>query len=335
MAFTRPRRRSAGGLFLLSVFVGLLAGAGLWLSVHALPLWELLPPVTAAAALLPIAASPTPEPPVYAAPPSGMLVRQETVHTIIPDRPRLEVITYTVQAGDTVFGIADRFSITPETIMWSNGDLEHNPDMLGIGQDLIILPVSGVYHKVAAGETVESLATRFKVEPEAITAYALNNLSEPYALTAGQMLVVPGGEKPYVPRRVSQYAGAVPSDARRGSGAFGWPASGYITQKYWNLHRALDVGAPVGTPVVASDSGYVTYAGWDSSGYGNLIIIDHGNGYVTLYAHLSAFQVKTGDSVGKGGRIGSVGSTGNSTGPHLHFEIRYHDVQRNPAGFLP
>ncbi len=87
--------------------------------------------------------------------------------------------------------------------------------------------------------------------------------------------------------------------------------------------------------MVASDSGYVLHAGWDRSGYGNLIIIDHGNGYRTYYAHLSKMLVKQGESVAQGQRIGSVGSTGNSTGSHLHFEIRWHNVQRNPFGFLP
>jgi len=327
-------RRSLVGLFALSLFVGLLVGAAIWMSGHALPVWDLLPGVWAPES----ASTPTPSEPVsisYAAPSSGLLVRAALAHTIIPDRPRLNIITYTVQSGDSVHAIADRFSISPETIMWSNGELELHPDMLKIGQGLTILPLSGVYHKVAKGDTLESLAKKFKVEPEAIAEYHLNDLIPPYNLASGQMLVIPGGEKPYVPRRVSRYAGPIPADASKGVGIFGWPVSGRITQKYWSLHRAIDIGAVIGTPVVAADSGYVMYAGWDNSGYGNLIIIDHSNGYRTLYAHLSAFDVATGQSVAKGTRIGAVGSTGRSTGAHLHFEIRYRDVQRNPLGFLP
>lgn len=329
----RRARRSALGLFALSIFVGLLAGTALWLNAHPFPLWDLVFP--AAQAALPAAPTPPGPVPTYEARHSGMLVRGALAQTIIPERPRLDIITYTVQPGDTVHAIAKKFDISPETVVWANGDLELHPDILKIGQELVILPVSGVYYQVQEGDTLEAVAKKFKADPQAIAAYPLNGLSPPYDLTPGQMLIIPGGEKPYVPRRVSQYVGPIPEDASKGTGVFGWPVSGRITQIFWNLHRAIDIGAPLGTPVVAADSGYVVYAGWDDSGYGNLVIIDHGNGYRTLYAHLSSFSVTTGQSVAKGERIGAVGSTGNSTGPHLHFEIRYHDVQRNPLGFLP
>lgn len=329
----RRARRSVLGLFALSLFVGLLAGTALWLEGHPLPLWDLALPALHASA--PTAEPPSLSAPAHQAPPSGMLVRAALAQTIIPERPRLEIITYTVQPGDTVHAIAQKFGISPETVVWANGDLELHPDILKIGQELVILPVSGVYYQVQEGDTLEAVAKKFKADPQAIAAYHLNRLSPPYTLTSGQWLVIPGGEKPYVPRRVHQYTGPIPADASKGTGTFGWPVSGRITQIFWNLHRAVDIGAPAGTPVVAADSGFVIYAGWDDSGYGNLIILDHGNGYVTLYAHLSEMLVSAGQSVAKGTRIGSVGSTGNSTGPHLHFEIRYRDVQRNPLGFLP
>lgn len=329
----RRARRSVLGLFALSIFVGLLAGTAFWLDQHPLPLWDLVLPAPRVSA--PTAEAPLPAALAYKAPPSGMLVRAALAQTTIPERPRLEIITYTVQPGDTVHAIAQRFGISPETVVWANGDLELHPDILKIGQELVILPVSGVYYQVQEGDTLEAVAKKFKADPQAIATYHLNHLSPPYTLTAGQWLVIPGGEKPYVPRRVHQYAGPIPADASKGTGAFGWPVSGRITQIFWNLHRAVDIGAPKGTPVVAADSGFVIYAGWDDSGYGNLIIIDHGNGYVTLYAHLAEMFVSVGQSVAKGTRIGSVGSTGNSTGPHLHFEIRYRGVQRNPLGFLP
>lgn len=265
----------------------------------------------------------------------GPLTRMAVPFTTIPERPRLDVEIYAVQPGDTVFGIAERFGLKPETIMWSNRDLELNPDLLRVNDELVILPVDGVYHEVKAGDTVVALAKKYKVQPADIIGYAWNGLENAdQTLQPGNYLIVPGGEKPLIQRTVSVYTGPVPKNAARGSGTFVWPAGGTITQQYWNGHRALDIGSWVGNPVVASDSGYVVYAGWDRSGYGNLIIIDHGNGYRTYYAHLNKILVRTGESVGQGQHIGSVGNTGNSTGPHLHFEIRYTNVLRNPFGFL-
>ena len=147
--------------------------------------------------------------------------------------------------------------------------------------------------------------------------------------------MVPGGTKPYVPRQVVAYSGPIPEDATTGSGSFGWPAAGQITQGYWDRHRAIDIGSWEGAPVIAADSGYVVAAGWDDGGYGRMVVIDHGNGFQTLYAHLQVYYVEVGSSVAKGQAIAEVGITGNSTGPHLHFEVRKNQVQRNPFGFLP
>ena len=266
---------------------------------------------------------------------NGSLIKAPVPHTTIPERPRLEVITYTVQSGDSVFGIAERFGISPQTIMWSNGRLEDNPDLLNVGQELVILPTSGVYHIVEKGDTLESIAEKYKVEVSAITDYEVNGLKEPYKLTPGIALVVPGGEKPYIPRFVHRYTGPIPEDASRGSGNFVWPASGSITQKFWSHHPAVDIGAPKGTPVVASDSGFVVYAGWDDSGYGRMLLIDHGNGWHTLYAHLDVYLVDYEQSVAQGQQIGTVGRTGNATGPHLHFEIWQGNSKRNPLLLLP
>jgi len=263
------------------------------------------------------------------------LTRAAVPKTTIPKRVRTEVIVYTVQAGDTLLDIAERFGISGETIMWANGRMEENPDLLAIGQELILLPVSGVYHTVQENDTLVSIAARYKVEISAIIEYDGNDLEEPYDLEIGQKLIVPGGEKPYVPRRVFAYSGPVPEDATKGSGAFGWPVSGRITQKFWNGHRAIDIGAPQGMPIYAADSGYVAVAGWSDIGYGRMVIIDHGNNFQTLYAHMQVFYVEAGQSVGKGQKIGVVGSTGNSTGPHLHFEIILKGVRRNPLIYLP
>jgi murein DD-endopeptidase MepM/ murein hydrolase activator NlpD len=268
---------------------------------------------------------------------SQVLVRAAAPRTIIPERTRAEITHYVVQSGDTIFGIAAQYGLAPETIMWANGRfVEDNPDLLRVGQELVILPVDGVYHQVGGGDTVEKIAAAYKVEPAAIINYPINGLEANNSqITAGQWLIVPGGTKPYVPRTVVAYSGPIPEDASKGSGVFGWPTAGQITQGYWDRHRALDIGAWNGAPVVAADSGYVVAAGWDDSGYGRIVVIDHGNGFQSLYAHMQVYYVEVGDSVAQGETIGEVGTTGNSSGPHLHFEIHNGGAQRNPFGFLP
>lgn len=249
--------------------------------------------------------------------------------------PRREITTYTVQTGDTLYGIAEKFGISADTIMWASGRLEDHPDLLKIGQVLTILPVDGIYHTVVAGDTLESIAQQYKAEVSAIIECEYNNLESPYNLSLGQKLIVPGGKKPYNPRVVHVYSGPVPQGASKGTGSLAWPTSGTVTQGFKPMHMAIDIGAPTGTPVVAADSGYVVTAGWSEYGYGRYVVIDHGNGLQTLYAHLHTILVQLGQSVAKGERIGSVGSTGRATGPHLHFEVRYNGVQRNPYGYLP
>lgn len=275
----------------------------------------------------------------------NVLVRAAVPRTIIPDRTQPqqapvqtepEIHIYAVESGDTISGIAEKFGLHPETIVWANRSLERNPDLLYLGQELIILPVDGVYHQVGGGDTIAGIAGTFKVDQQAIIDYPLNDLDpESLLLQVGQWLVVPGGNKPFVPRTVVAYSGPVSDDATVGSGIFGWPASGRITQAYFGFHPGLDVGGWVGAPVLAADSGHVVAAGWDNTGYGNTVVLDHGNGFQTLYAHLDSFLVQPGDNVAKGQHIAQMGNTGNSTGPHLHFEIRQGTVQRNPYGFLP
>ncbi len=271
----------------------------------------------------------------------GSLIRAAVPVTKIPERQREGIVRYVVMPGDTVIGIAKKFGISPDTVKWAN-ELELNPDLLRVGQELIILPVSGVYHVVAEGDTLTQIARRYKVQPEAIVAYKPNgikDLSEP--LPVGKVLIIPGGEKPWVAPYVSAYSGPIPKTAGKGTGRFVWPVTGRITSLFGSVrgrssrHTGLDIAAWIGSPVVASDSGYVAFAGWDRTGYGNLVVINHGNGYVTYYAHLSKIFVRRGDSVAQGQRIGAVGCSGNCTGPHLHFEVREHDVIRNPLGFLP
>ena len=258
--------------------------------------------------------------------------------TIVPDRPRDTLETYTVQAGDTILGIAGKYGLQPETILWANPTIEQNPDRISIGDQIKVMPVNGVLHVVKAGDTLSSIAAKYKVTAEAIVGYKGNHLSNATAaLVVGAEVIVPGGQKQIVAQQVvTDYSGPVPTSALKGSGAFLWPTSGSITQKYWSGHAAIDIGSWTGAPVKASDGGYVVEAGrgW-SSGYGNHVVIDHGNGFRTLYAHLNSIFVSPGENVSKGQQIGTVGNTGNSTGPHLHFEVIYQGVRRNPYSYLP
>ncbi len=258
-------------------------------------------------------------------------------HTTRAERETMAIITYTVQPNDNVWSIAQGFGISAETVLWANPSVERSPDLLSVGQKLVILPVDGIYHTVEAGDTVAKLAQKFQTTAEKITSLELNGLEEPYMLTPGQKIVIPDGRKRIV---VPNYypmtrVGRPPAGAPTGSGRFAWPTQGLLTQRYWSGHLGIDVGSRTGTPILAADAGYVVLAGRDTFGYGNQVLIDHGNGYQTRYAHLNTVLVKAGQSVQKNQQIGTMGSTGRSTGPHLHFEVIYNGVRRNPLGFLP
>ncbi|HLF28697.1 MAG TPA: M23 family metallopeptidase [Anaerolineae bacterium] len=267
----------------------------------------------------------------------NQIARLADSHTSIPYRIRRDIIVYHVQSGDTVQGIAAAFGLKPETLMWANPEIEDLPDLLRIGQEVVILPIDGVYHEVKAGDTLASIVAKYSVDIEAITGAAneWNGLQPPdFTISAGMKLIVAGGAKPYVPKVVTAYNGPIPSGAR-GTGRFQWPVIGSITQDYWYGHRALDIAAPTGAGVYVADGGFVTFVGWTDIGYGNLIRIDHGNGFATWYAHLNGFNVVLGQAVRRGDLIGYVGSTGRSSGPHLHFEIRTSDGLLNPRLYLP
>jgi murein DD-endopeptidase MepM/ murein hydrolase activator NlpD len=248
---------------------------------------------------------------------------------------RTSVTTYRVQAGDTLLDIAQNFGLNGTTLLYSNETLALNPDFLKVGQELYVLPVDGAYHTVASGDTLDSIATTYKADATVIASFPANQLQPPYDLKVGDKLVIPGGAKPYQASRVLAYSGPIPAGAKQGSGSFAWPMSGLITQRYWEGHLAIDIGAPSGTRIVASDSGFVATVQLSNAGYGNMIIIDHGNGFRTLYSHFSVVYMTPGQSVAKGELIGLCGSTGNSTGPHVHFEVIYNGVRRNPLNYLP
>ncbi len=287
------------------------------------------------------------------------IVRQADPYTVIPDRPRRGVLEYTVQTGDALFTIAARFNVSPESILWSNQETLSNdagnidPHKILPGTVLLIPPVSGVLHTVKEGDTLESIASQYKVTVDAIVVDGAqwNNLLEGRLPPAGGTLIVPGGQREFkgweLPRaaRVNASGGAAPalglcasvSGGLQGSGTFMWPANNHWVSGYnysaW--HSGLDLAGRLGDPVLAADSGFVVYAGWSNVGYGNLIVIDHANGWQTWYGHLSFISVTCGQDVWKGSTIGAVGSTGNSSGPHLHFETRDQGDLPNPFNVLP
>jgi murein DD-endopeptidase MepM/ murein hydrolase activator NlpD len=266
--------------------------------------------------------------------------------TIIPSRPRSDVITYTVAVGDNLFTIGDKYGIKPETILWGNYDvLKDNPQFLSPKQRLNILPTDGVYYQWKTGDTLDGVANYFKVKPEAILDWPGNHIDLTQApqansgIAEGTWIIIPGGKrelKDWGPPAITRsnpaaaayygsgYCGKVYEGAI-GTGLFIWPTTAtYLSGYDYNpiIHPGIDIAGDVGNAVFASDSGVVVFAGWSEFGYGNLIVLDHGNGWQSAYAHLSAVGVYCGQSVGRGTVIGALGSTGNSSGPHLHFELR-------------
>lgn len=285
------------------------------------------------------------------------VTRHTNVNTIIPSRPRVNVITYTVQAGDTLFSIASNYGLKPETVLWGNYEvLNDNPHLLKPSQVLNILPVDGTYYQWNDGDRLSGVAEFFQVDQNAIIDYPGNFIdltqTDPSAsIEAGSWLIVPGGKraiKDWGPPAITRenaataryygagacgsiYSGAV------GSGSFVWPTTDHTISGYaydGGVHPAIDIGGQIGNPVYATDSGVVVYAGWSDYGYGNLIAIDHGNGWQSAYAHLSSIGVSCGQSVFQGGYIGALGSTGNSSGPHLHFELMINGAKVNPYDYV-
>ncbi len=257
--------------------------------------------------------------------------------------PQHELQTYVVKRGDTPNAIAAMFGIQPATLLGGNPRLSEESNLLQTGFELIILPVDGVLHDVQPGETVESVAALYGVSVDAIIGYAPNNLEFPYRLYPQTQIMVPGAVREvfvWNPPSLESVRG-VSWEGRNvrplvvGTGTFIFPVnSRNYSQYYWYGHRGLDIALPEGSSVFASDTGTVTYAGWNTYGYGNLIVINHGNGHETFYAHLSSINVSPGQIVYQGNLIGLTGNTGQSSGPHIHFEIRLNGNQDDPCWYL-
>jgi len=302
---------------------------------------------------IPITVSPTAIP--------AAITRFVQLHTSLPSRSRFDVIKYKVQPGDTLFGIAEKFGLKPETILWGNQFvLGDNPHSIRPDQELNILPVDGTYYKWSAGDGLNKVAEFFGVKPEDIINWPGNHLDPTtigdYAhpnIEAGTWLVIPGGKRafvtwsaPEIPRDNPQVAAVFGTGACKevangaiGVGLFIWPTTHHFLSGFDYTpsinHFGIDIDGDMGNAVYAVDNGVIVYAGWNNWGYGNMIVINHGNGWQTLYAHLSAINVTCGQSVYQGNVIGAIGSTGNSTGPHLHFEMMYNGTKVNPWDYLP
>jgi murein DD-endopeptidase MepM/ murein hydrolase activator NlpD len=299
---------------------------------------------------------------------SAGIVRGTNIHTLVPARARQEIISYTVQAGDTVSGIADRYGLQPKTVFAANYELlGDDPESLRPGQELKILPLDGIYWECCFGLPFDQWVAAGHwgdVKPEDILNYPGNHL-DPAAIADpanpnikdGTFLIIPGGQYTYhkqggIPVGLSRTnpptaqvggSGYCTKDQITGTavgtgGLLDFPTdrqylSGYDFSTKTN-HLGVDLAANLGDNIYAADSGVVVYAGANSYGYGNMIMIDHGT-LQTLYAHLSQIFVNCGDNVSRHQTIGAAGMTGHASGPHLHFEVRTATEVVNPRDWLP
>lgn len=251
---------------------------------------------------------------------------------------RDKIFTYAVEVGDTISYIASKFGISVSSILWENNLTAYS--LIRPGDKLTILPTSGIRHKVVKGETLSKIAAKYSVEVDAIID--ANKLASASDIAPGEMLMIPGGKKIYEqPAYTVTKSYTAPTTkptvtSVSGTGKMVWPNSCQrISQYYGWRHSGLDIACPQGSGIYAANAGRVITAqgGWNG-GYGNYVIIDHGGGVQTLYGHLSAIYVSKGESVSRGQLIGAEGSTGRSTGPHLHFEVRINGSRVNPLYYI-
>lgn len=274
--------------------------------------------------------------------PNGVLFDPQSItglgtHTEVSVKPRFEIVDYKVENGDTVSTIAQKFGISSDTVKWANNIINVND--IKPGQTLKILPVTGVSYVVKKGDTLASVAKKFEAEQQAVLDFPFNDIPDDFSLKEGQTLIIPDGSPPQVkiarPRIQFQASNVTSSSfAAPGGAQFSWPTTGTITQYFASYHPGNDIANRASPPIYAADGGVVVYAGWDNTGYGNRTDINHGNGYTTRYGHQSNIYVTAGQKVSRGQLIGQMGSTGRSTGTHLHFEIHYNGISLNPLSIL-
>jgi|WetSurMetagenome_2_1015567.scaffolds.fasta_scaffold41994_1 murein DD-endopeptidase MepM/ murein hydrolase activator NlpD len=319
--------------------------------------WRLYPPSVSVSAAAPQATETRPKNPDVPLPTvsatgvdAQALSRQVWLKTDITSSTSYTVGEYTVQPGDALFSIAKQYKIKPETLLWANQDiLQDSPDSLRVGQVLKVPPTDGVYYEVKPGDTLESIAAQFSANVEDVVNWPGNNFDlATLQVKPGEDVMVPGGHRKFVQWIIPTVAtgrsgtanigGSTCAPGPVGSTAFIWPTGNHYLSgnDYWSGHLGIDIAAGLGAPVWAADAGVVTIAqgGWNG-GYGNVVMIDHGNGWITVYGHLSQINVSACQGVVAGQGIGLAGSTGNSTGAHLHFETRDNGGFVNPWSVLP
>jgi len=251
------------------------------------------------------------------------------------EKPRDKIVIHEVLGGETVSSIAQKYGISSDTIIWQNNMTSAND--LSMGQKLEILPVSGTSHMVSAGETIYSIAAKYKMpSAQPIVDFPFNTFrdDETFALNIGDVIIVPNGVKVDEEAPAPTYLATVPQYINTaGGGAFIWPAMGDITQERNWYHAGLDIANSGAPNIGAAAAGRVIAVIVQGFGYGWHVIIDHGE-YQTLYGHLQRIDVTEGQDVSQGQVVGQMGSTGRSTGTHLHFEVRRGGEILSPRDFL-
>lgn len=272
----------------------------------------------------------------------GAAVIQPTLPDGSPSvAPRTKTEFHVVLPGDTLNGIAQRFGVSVSTILWENKLSAR--DFIRPGDRLVILPVSGISHSVVKGDTLTKIASRYGSDMDKILAWNSSGVTS--ELRVGDKILVPDGvppAPPAPPRLASVRSIITPTNpgARgsvRGTGGMAWPTTWRVITQYFNWrHSGLDVDGDYNTPIFAADAGIVTHSGWGAThgGYGFYIELDHGNGLITRYGHASKIFVNVGDQVERGQKMGMVGTTGRSTGTHLHFEVIRNGRKVNPLEYI-
>ena len=277
----------------------------------------------------------------------GLPISGDSAALVKPEIPSLEAaaptrdhtIEYIVQNGDTIGTIAQRFGLSQNTILWENNLTLRS--YIRPGQILRILPTSGISYKIVKGDTLAKIAKKLNSDTNKIIDF--NRLANESDIQVGQVLIVPEG-KPYVappppqkPKLASlkQIFNEPIVDTEVAEGKMLWPNGCHTITQYFNWrHTGVDIACPKGTPIRAADDGVVYDTANLNTGYGHYVFIDHGGGKTTRYGHMTTIYVTVGESVKRGQILGLEGSTGHSTGPHLHFEVRFNNKIYNPLNYI-